>query len=204
MPSPNAGARGAPITNVVATTTGRDANKYSPDEGRGIRLAKPARRSHHAPAMHPSPRARAASQAATAVELHERKAIATMAGVARSRSWHCYDAVTRDRAIAFTRQTSGGMAGAGPVRLLATSCVFARLRLVAKAQAGSEHPRAAEQSSASCAVSARRAGRDGIDPEMLAAGPEQVAAPNRERCPFTPSSATRALRQMGPRSTAAA
>ena len=40
MPSPNAGARGAPITNVVATTTGRDANKSSPDEGRGPPLGR--------------------------------------------------------------------------------------------------------------------------------------------------------------------
>jgi hypothetical protein len=35
MPSPNAGARGASITDVVAITTGRDADKSSPDEGRG-------------------------------------------------------------------------------------------------------------------------------------------------------------------------
>ena len=39
MPSPNAGARVAPITNEVATTTGRDAKKSSPDEGRGTHSA---------------------------------------------------------------------------------------------------------------------------------------------------------------------
>lgn len=40
MPSPNTGARGAPITIVVATTTGRDAKKSSPDEARDPLLGR--------------------------------------------------------------------------------------------------------------------------------------------------------------------
>jgi hypothetical protein len=34
--------------------------------------------------------------------------------------WHCSDPATRSRAIAFTRAEVAAMAGAGPVRLLAT------------------------------------------------------------------------------------
>ena len=50
-------------------------------------------------------------------------------------AWHCSDAVTRGRAIAFTRQTSGRWQGAGPVAcsLPVSTRVVAR-RLVAKAQ----------------------------------------------------------------------
>lgn len=38
----------------------------------------------------------------------------------RTLPWHSGDAVTARRAIAFTRQKSGRMTGAGPVRLLVT------------------------------------------------------------------------------------
>jgi hypothetical protein len=39
--------------------------------------------------------------------------------VGGSETWRCSDAVTRGRAIAFTRKMSGAMAGAAAVRILA-------------------------------------------------------------------------------------
>ena len=48
----DAGARIAPITNEVATTTGSDANRSSPDEGRGTPLGKQSQRPHEANQRH--------------------------------------------------------------------------------------------------------------------------------------------------------
>jgi hypothetical protein len=40
MPAPNAGARVAPITDEVAHTTARDANKSQPDEAAATSLSQ--------------------------------------------------------------------------------------------------------------------------------------------------------------------
>jgi hypothetical protein len=74
------------------------------------------------------------SQCAGTPERTSVKAIALVASAARSRTWHCSDAVTRRRAIAFHAAGFGAIPGPGPVRLLATGWhrIVARLRLVAK------------------------------------------------------------------------